>query len=237
MRDVICFTQEYMDTIARKNSKWDSLEDCFDDRYPPNLRDRNLDWEVRAPIGGLLGFAERFNDQSPNGRVRDITQRRFDLYEWSPENQHSVIKDRITGALKGKLGKQVYAIKFYQVPAPRSSQRHPHRKKEYLEEVFRAQDAISDEQWIREPQILLGSGGEGTILADAEDAEWVADMYPQLKEKYSDIGFLVDLKESPDPEGVLRALPDESVRKLRVTSFAVDVSVAIPDNICRSLII
>jgi hypothetical protein len=62
-----------------------------------------------------------------------------------------------------------------------------------------------------------------TILDDSTDAEWVADIYPKLKEEYTDIEFLVDLTESADSEALLNELPDGSVKKVRVTSLDTDL--------------
>jgi hypothetical protein len=41
----------------------------------------------------------------------------------------------------------------------------------------------------------------------------VANMYLQMKEEYSEIGFVLDLEESEDPKHTLRELPDESEKK------------------------
>lgn len=68
MKDVIHLSRELI-------SNWES----FEDYYPPNLRDRPLDWVVPLPKGTILRFAEIFNEQSPNGRVRDVGQDRLDI--------------------------------------------------------------------------------------------------------------------------------------------------------------
>mgnify|MGYP006914323337 CR=1 FL=1 len=68
MKDVIHLSRELI-------SNWES----FEDYYPPNLRDRPLDWVVPLPKGTILRFAEIFNEQSPNGRVRDVRQDRLDI--------------------------------------------------------------------------------------------------------------------------------------------------------------
>lgn len=226
MRDVIHLSQELI-------SRWDS----FEDHYPSNLRDRPLDWVVPRPKGTILGFAEMFNEQSPNGRVRDIRQNKLDLDERSPEGEHLVIRDRIRETLRDGAGRQVYSIRFYQVPAPKLTVNSARKATEYLEEVFRAQDALSDEEWIREPKILLESGGKGTMLADAEDAEWVADMYPPLKNEYSEIGFVVDLEESDDPEDMLGELPDGLVKKVRVPNLDTSIPSRVGDRVPKSIII
>ena len=226
VKDVLCISSETL-----------SLEASVTDYCPSNLKGRPLDWVVPLPKGKLVGYAKLFNEKSPNGRLRDIRQDRYDLDEWGAEDEHLVIRDRIRDLLRGLSGKQVYSIKFYQVPAPKFTKRDNRRKREYLEEVFRAQDAISTGEWIREPQILLESGHTETMLGDAADAKWVADIFEQLNQEYAPIGFAVDLEASDDPEQMIRELPEGSVKKLRAAGLDTDTPEQIEHDISKSTII
>lgn len=74
------------------------------------------------------------------------------------------------------------------------------------------------------------------MLADAEDAEWVADMYLEPKKEYSEIGFVVDLDESEAPEDMLGKFPDESVKKVRVPGLNTSIPSRVEDRVSKSII-